>query len=158
MAQIDLRNATLRIAERGGSYIDVKIGEGALTWSEKRQIDFVKSRGELDVVRENEEVPLELSMVFIWEHITSAGGEAITVEDALKKRNGASGWTSISTDTKSPYCVNILLYYTPPCPGVPLETILFQQFHWIELAHSLKDATVALKGNCNVTQALVSRG
>jgi hypothetical protein len=157
MATIDLRNTTLRIAERSGSYIDVKIGEGELTWSEKRQIDFVKSRGELDTVRENEEVPLELSLVFIWEHIMAGSGEPVTVEDALKKRNGASGWTSTSTDTKAPYCVNILLYNVPPCTGVQTETILFQQFHWIELAHSLKDATVALKGNCNTTQALVSR-
>jgi hypothetical protein len=158
MAQIDLRNTTLRIAEGSGSYIDVKIGEGELTYSEKRQIDFVKSRGELDTVRENEEVPLEVSLIFIWEHIFAASGEPITVEDALKKRGGAAGWSSTSTDTLAPYCVNILLYYTPPCPGVALETILFQQFHWIELAHSLKDATVALKGNCNVTQAIVARG
>ena len=158
MAQIDLRNATIRIADGGVNYIDVKVGEGELNYSEKRQIDFVKSRGELDTVRENEEVPLEVSLVFIWEHIFAATGEPITVEDALKKRGEAAGWASSSSDTNAPYCVNILIYYTPPCPDVLLETILLQQFHWIELAHSLKDATVALKGNCNVTQAIVARG
>ena len=65
--------------------------------------------------------------------IFAATGEPITVEDALKKRGEAAGWASSSSDTNARYCVNILIYYTPPCPDVLLETILLQQFHWIEL-------------------------
>jgi hypothetical protein len=157
MAQIDLRRATVRIADGGSSHIDVKVGEGDLTYSEKRQIDFVKSRGGLDTVRENEEVPVDVSIVFVWEFITSDSGEPITVEDALKRRNGAASWASASPDALAPYCVNITVTYTPPCPGVKSETIALPQFHYVELAHSLKDGTVALKGSCNVTQAQVSR-
>ena len=35
-AQIDLKNCTIRIADGAGHYIDVKIGEGNVTYSEHR--------------------------------------------------------------------------------------------------------------------------
>lgn len=158
MAQIDLRNATVRIADGGSNYIDVKIGEGDLSYSEKRQVDFVKSRGGLDTARENEEVPMEVSLVAVWEHITAAAGEPITIEDALKRRNGASAWASASPDPLAPYCVNIILIDTPACVSASKETLVFPQFHRIELAHSLKDGTIAIKGTCNATEPQVTRG
>jgi len=158
MAQIDLRNATIRIADGGSNHIDVHIGEGDLAYSEKRQVDFVKARGALDTARENEEVPMEVSLLAVWEHITSAAGETITIEDALKRRNGASAWVSASADPLAPYCVNLILIDTPACSGVLKETLVFPQLHYIELAHSLKDGTIAIKGTCNATEPTVTRG
>jgi hypothetical protein len=152
MAQIDLRNATIRLADGGSNHIDVKIGEGTLNYVEKRQIEFVKSRGTLDTVRENEEVPIEVDMSFIWEFILGAGGD-ITVEDALKHRGNAGGWASASSDTNAPFCLNLIIIYVPPCSGVETETLILSQFHYTELAHSLKDGTVALKGECNIKSA-----
>lgn len=157
MAQIDLRNATIRIADGGVNYIDVKIGEGTLEYTEKREIEFVKSRGQLDTVRDNEEQPIEVSMTFIWEFIFGGGTEEITVEDALKKRGNASAWVSVSADAKAPYCVNLEVIYIPPCAGVKTETLVLAQFHFIELAHNLKDGAVALKGNCNISSAISTR-
>lgn len=152
MAQIDLRNATILIQDGGSNSIEIKVGEGSLEYVEKREIDFVKSRGTLDTVRENEEQPIEVSTSFIWEFIFGAGGE-ITIEDALKRRGNASGWASASSDTLAPYCVNIFITYTPVCHAIDLEILALTQFHYIELAHSLKDGTVALKGNCNIKSA-----
>ena len=160
MAQIDLRNATIRISDGGTNHIDVKIGEGTCDYNEKRQIEAVKNRGALDIVRENEDEPLEVSMNFVWEHITGYGGE-ITVEDALKRINGAAAWTSVvsgSEDPYAPYCVNIEIINNPPCTATGNnETITLEEFHYQELAHSLKDATVALRGMCNRTQASAVR-
>jgi hypothetical protein len=158
MAQIDLRNAEIKIKDGSTNSITVSIGEGTLKYSEKRQLDFVKSRGLLDTVRENEEVPLDLSFSFIWEFITAASGEAITVEDALKKKGGAAAWVSASPDPRAPYCVDIEVTYTPPCVAIDKETLLFDEVHWIELAHSLEDGTVAFQGSCNRTQANITRG
>lgn len=160
MAQIDLRNVTIRLFDGSGvpNYIDVKIGEGDLSWSEKRQLDAVKSRGNLDTFRENEQVPLELSVVAIWEFIASASGEPITVEDALKRRNGASAWVSASPDALAPYCVNLAVIHTPPCSGVLKETVTFPQCHYIEIASSVKDGTLAIKLTCNCTEPTVTRG
>lgn len=160
MAQIDLRRATIRIADGGTNYIDVKIGEGTCDYDEKREIDIVKSRGVLDTVRENEDQPVEASLNFIWEYIKGNGGTT-TVEDALKRTGGASGWASVvnsASDPDCPYCVRILISYVPPCTAANMiETITLNQFHYTQLAHSLKDGTVALRGQCNVTKAVAVR-
>ena len=37
MAQIDIRNATIRIADGGSNYIDIKVGEGDLHYIEKHR-------------------------------------------------------------------------------------------------------------------------
>lgn len=157
MAQIDLRNATIRFTDGGSNFIDVKIGEGTCDYTEKRQIDIVKSRGVLDIVRENEEEAIEVSMSFIWEHITSSGSEPPTVEDALKRVSNASAWVSVtSTDPDAPYCLNLSIIYEPPCTDSN-ETILISEFHYTDLAHSLKEGTVALKGIGNITEAVATR-
>lgn len=160
MAQIDLRNAVIRLFDGSATpnYIDVHIGEGDFSWSEKRQVDFVKSRGQLDTAREGEEVPTEISLVAIWDFITSSSGAPITVEDALKRRNGAAAWVSASPDSLAPYCVNFAIIYSPPCPQVQKETITFPQCHYIEIAHSIKDATLAIKLSANCTEPTVTRG
>ena len=75
----------------------------------------------------------------------------------MKQRNGESGWVSASSDTLAPYCVDIVIIYDPPCPGVADETIVLSQFHRVELDHSLRDGTVALKGSCNITEATATR-
>lgn len=157
MAQIDLRRATIRISDGGSNHIDISIGEGSFDYNEKRELDNVKNRGVLDTVRENEDVPVEISTIFIWEFISGTGSEPATVEDALKKVGQASGWTTVASDPDEPYCVNVSVIYVPLCSGVPTETILFRRFHYQELAHSLKDATVALRGFANVKKAEVTR-
>lgn len=160
MAQIDLRRATIRIADGSTNYIDVKVGEGTCDYKEKREIDIVKARGVLDVVRENEDVPMEVSMNFVWEYI-EGNGAVVTVEDALKRIGAANGWTSVvgtSSDPDGPYCVRIIIIYIPPCSGTNVnEIITLNQFHYTELAHSLKDGTVALQGICNVKKASAVR-
>ena len=118
------------------------------------------SRGILDLVRVNEEQPLEVSFSFVWDYITgyTGSGGLPTIEDALKKRADASTWISTNPDTAAPYSVDILVEYVPPCvgPGVT-ETIVLPMFKHEQLAHSLRDASIACTGRCNVIQALSSR-
>lgn len=157
MAQIDLRQATVRVADGGSNYIDVKVGEGSLDYTEKRQVDLVKSRGVLDTVRENEQQGMEVTLLFIWEHVVSYSGEATTVEEALKRTGPAASWTSASADTLSPYCVNLEIIYTPVCSGVKSEVFIFPMFHYTELAHNLKDGTISCKGTCNANVPYITR-
>lgn len=159
MAQIDLRNSIITIWDGGVNHITVKIGEGNLTYGEKRNIEPVKRRGLLSTVREGDEVNLEVQMSFVWEYITSNGtSDPPTVEDAIKQRGPASAWVSTSPDSKAPYCVNLQVDYRPPCVGeAAWETIVFPEFHHTDLHHSLKDGTVDLTGLCNRTQASPTR-
>lgn len=157
MALIDLRDSVILIQDGTTNQLEIKIGQGNLTHSEKRQLDFVLSRGALDTVRENEDQPMEVAFSFMWEFLKSAAGEAISPEEAIKGIGAASSWTSSNPDPKAPFSVNIIVIHTPPCAGVDIETVLLPQFNQENLAHSLNDATVACSGKCNATQAIITR-
>lgn len=143
--------------DSGGKELEVKIGEGTLTYTEKRNIEYRKNRGLLDTVREGEQETVEVSFDFIWEYLRSTSTEPVTVEEALKQTGRASSWLTTSPDPCEPYCVDIIIHYHSPCSSINDEIITLQYFRWDSLDHNLKDGTVSVKGQCNVTQALVAR-
>jgi hypothetical protein len=136
--------------------ITVKVGEGTLTYSEKRTMEYTLNRGTLDEVREGDEVPMDVAFDLVWEYITGTTG-APTVEDALKKIGEASTWRSSDTDACKPYAVDIVVEYEPDCTGDP-ETITLPDFRWEALDHDLKAGTIKCTGKCNATVAEIVRG
>jgi hypothetical protein len=158
MPRIDLKNVALTVRSGNGHSTTIKIGEGNLNYTEKRNVEAVKTRGLLDTVRLGEEEMMDVDFQFVWEHIISSGSEPITLEEALKKNGAASAWTSTSPDPDAPYCVDILLESVSGCSGDPDEDILLAQFHHNDLAHSLHDGTVDCKGVCNFNRAVITRG
>lgn len=161
MAQIDLKNATVVIKDGTGTpeQITVTIGEGNLTWTERRNIEYTLDRGLLDEVREGDEVPVEVRFDFTWEYIkgSSTSGAVPTVEDALKKVGAAAAWVSTDADACRPYAVDIHVFYLPDCGGGDEERIVLSDFRWEQLDHDLRAGTVAVSGRCNITQATVTR-
>jgi len=163
-AQIDLKNATIWLKDGGvGSAqqsLEVKIGEGTLTYDERKNIEYVRDRGLLDTVKEGDEEPIDVRFDFTWEFLqavsTTAAGTP-TVEDALKQRGEASGWVSSSSDPCEPYAVDIEVDYVPPCGGELDEIITLPDFRYTSLAHDLSAGTVAVTGQCNATDALIVR-
>ena len=162
--QIDLKDVTIKIKDGTtptANEIEVKIGEGNLTYTERRNMDYTLDRGRLDEVREGDEVPVDVRMDFVWEFITggTASGAIPTVEDALKRLGAASGWVSTDADSCRPYCVDIELEHTPGCTGssTPTETITISDFRYEQLDHDLRGGSVAVTGRANVTQATVVR-
>jgi len=176
MAQIDLKNATIKIldgtaSQSGGpKAIEVKIGEGNLTFSEKRTIEYTLDRGNLDEVRLGDEVPVDVSIDATWEYIK---GDDITTTndipqtnwliDALKQINVCSDWLSTDADTCRPYAVDILVAYDPgACGGSTydsktMEIIRLPDFRWEQIDYSLRDGTFSITGKCNATQAITTR-
>lgn len=154
---IDLKNTIIRIQDLdGANSIDVTIGEGDLNYTERRTLDYVLNLGVLDDVTLGDEVPMDVRLDFTWEYIE--GRLALTVEDALKQRNLATGWTSVDTeDPCRPFAVDILIIYTPACGTADDETITLQDFRYEELDHQLKNKTVSVTGKCNVTEAAAVR-
>lgn len=141
----------------GGRTLEAKIGEGNLTYNEQREFEYTLDRGNLDTVRELDQQPLEVSLDFIWEFLTASSGGTPTIEDALKKRGEAASWVSSSADACEPYAVDIEVEYIPPCGGEQREIIVLADFRWESLDHNIQDASVAVSGRCNVTQATVAR-
>jgi len=141
-----------------GRSLEVNIGEGNLTYSEKRELLYELNRGALDSVREGDEQPVEVSMDFVWEFITAVTGSGTpTIEDALKNRGEASTWESSSADPCEPYAVDIMVEYVPPCGGVDPEVITLPDFRYESLDHNFTDAQISCQGKCNTVEAAVTR-
>lgn len=140
------------------NWIEVKIGEGTLTYSEKRNMQYTLNRGVLDEVREGDEVPMDVKFDFVWDYIK---GPAVagnpTVTDALNKINLASTWVSSDSDSCRPYAVDLVVLYVPACTG-DQEEITLPDFRWEDLSHDLKAGTISCSGKCNVKKAVPVRG
>jgi hypothetical protein len=138
-------------------YLKVRVGEGNVTWTEKRPVVYVKDRGLLDTVREGDQEPVEVKLDMTWEFLTADTGEPPTVEDAMKRRGEAANWVTSSADPCEPYAVDIVIEYVPPCTGTKMEIYTLHDFRWEELAQDLSAGSISVSGKCNVVSADVTR-
>ena len=144
-----------------GIFLRIKVGDGNITWSEKKPREFKLDRGVLDQVRNADEQPMEVSFQLMYEELTASNPstDPPTPEDVLKRRGAAANWLSADQDDPcAPYCINIRLVHTPPnCTSVDKERVILPMFYYEDLAHDPKAGTIACTGKCNATEALVSR-
>ena len=141
-----------------GRTLEINIGSGKLSYSEKKNLTYELNRGSLDTVRAGDEQPVEVSMDFVWDFLTALTDAPVpTIEDVLKKRGGAATWESSSADPCEPYAVDLEVEYLPPCGGVQREIITLPDFRYESLDHNFTDATVSTSGKCNVVEASVVR-
>jgi hypothetical protein len=153
MAQIDLKHATIEILDGTtptAKSIVVKIGEGNLTFTERKTIEYTLDRGLIDEVREGDQVPMEVSIDAVWEYISSpSGGSVPTIFEALKKTGAASTWVTTDTDACRPYAVDLRVTYDPECGANSQEVILFPDFRFEEIGNDLREGTISISGRCN---------
>lgn len=136
----------------------VIMGEGNLTWTEKKNVEYKKNRGLLRNVRLGDQEPVEVKMDFLWELLTSTSGAVPTVREALKQEGNAAAWVTAGADPCEPYAVNLVVIYTPPCSATLIETYYLTEFRFEELDHDLKAGTVAVSGHCNNLEVTALRG
>lgn len=138
--------------------LTIKVGEGNLTYTESKEYEYLLDRGDLDTVREGDAQPLEVSLEFVYEFVTTGTNEAVTPVDALKNINGANEWVSASSDLCEPYCVDVVVLHDPPCGTAQNETTTLPDFRYESLEFNMSDATIAVSGRCNVVGASIARG
>lgn len=146
----------------GGRQLKMKIGDGTLSYDEKRTVEYKKDRGKLDTVRLGDEEPLEVKMDLRWEFLRSDATDPATSsipspEEILKQTGAASAWQTSAADPCEPYAVNIFVVYTPLCDNVKKETILLRDYRYESLSHDFKQGMISTSGKCNVTDATVAR-
>jgi hypothetical protein len=152
--QISLRDATIQLKDGSSNNITVKIGQGNLTYTERRELEYITDRGSLDTVRQGDDQPVEVRMDFQWDQLTDSSGGTATVEDALKQEGGAAGWTSSDTaNACNPYAVDLEVTVAPGCTGMATNVITFPDFRWDQLDHDLPAGTVSCVGRSNATEA-----
>lgn len=142
-----------------GVFIKIKVGEGTLTWTEKKPREYKLDRGKLDSVRNGDETPMEVAINLMYEAVTAASGDPPTPEDVLKQRGAAASWLSTEvSDPCAPYCINIRLDHQPPnCIGFPKERVILPYFRYEDLPHDPKAGTINATGKCNALEAIVTR-
>ncbi len=168
MAKIDFKNAVLSIKDGTTpvNSIDVTIGEGNLTFTEKKAREYTLDRGVLNEVRNADQEPMDVKFEATWEYITStSGGATPTVIEALKRTGPAATWVSSDSDVCRPFAVDLVLVYTPECAGDSssptgtgdIETITLSDFRYEQIDYDVSAGTFSFTGKCNVTEASVSR-
>ena len=135
----------------------IKIGEGNVTFTETKERLYDLDRGLLDTVRDGDQQPLELNLEFTYVFVTSQTNKVITPVDSLKQLQDASEWVSSSTDKCEPYAVDIELRHCLPCGTDEDEKLVFSDFRYETLEYDLQEATIAVSGRCNVTDAVATR-
>lgn len=156
LAAAVLDNAVVTIGPRT---LRVKIGEGNLTFSEKRAVEYIKDRGKIDEVRLGDEEPMEVKLDMQWQNLTGSDPNSAPPEpeDVLKRRGAAADWVSSDPDACRPYAVDIVLVYAPLCPSIKGEKIVLADYRYEMIDHDTKAGTISTSGKCNILQALVAR-
>ncbi len=163
---IDLKDVTLKLRDGTtptANELEIKIGEGNLTYSESRNIEYILDRGRLDEVREGDEVPMDISFEFVWEFIkgdTSSAGAPPSIEDAFKNVGNAASWISTDADACRPFALDIILEHVPSCGaagGVDQEITTLPDFRYESLDHDLRAGQVSVTGRCNAVEASIVR-
>jgi len=137
--------------------LEIKVGDGNLTYTEHRNYEYMLDRGDLDTVREGDEVPLDVKLECTYEHITTGTSEDISPMDALKGIGGAEEWVTSAADDCEPYAIDVEVEHIPPCGGMQKEITLFPDFRAETKEINFKEATISLTGKCNVIEPDVTR-
>jgi hypothetical protein len=141
----------------GPQQIAIKIGDGNLTYTEHRDYQYLLDRGRLDTVREPKDVPMDVKLDAVYEHIVSITGEHVCPMEALKGTGAASEWVSSSPDQCEPFCIDLEVDYEPPCAPSQAEVTLFPMFRAETREINYSAATIVLSGKCKVREPEVTR-
>ena len=137
--------------------IDVKLGDGNLTWTVNKEYEYLLDRGNLDTVREGDQQPLDVTLDSVYEQITTGTSETISPYDAMNGVGGASEWVSASTDLCEPYAVDLEVEHAQPCGTAQDETTDLPDFRYDTLEVDVDAATISFTGRCNTVAPTITR-
>lgn len=160
MASFNLKNAVLTIQDGTAVTplsITVKIGDGNLTFSEKVNREYQLNRGNLDTVRNGDDIPVDVSFDFRWEYVKTESPTPASVRDVLARVNQASAWVSTDSDTCAPYAVDLVFVFTPTCTADKTETVTLSDFRYEDISYDAKAGTISCSGKCNVVSPTFTR-
>ena len=171
-ATIDLKNCVIVIHDaNAANYADTAqsagyvnhtctlvIGEGNLTYSTKRNIEYIPDRGLITSgtpeVKEGDEVPMEVRLDCRYDYFTSNTITSPSPADIItNKYLGTSGSAYTSSDSTTdgacrPYAVDIVLTNTAPSGCGDNEVYTFPDFRWEQIDFDIRGGTLSVSGRC----------
>lgn len=150
-ATIDLKQATLLFVDGNTTTpetLELKLDDGNLTYTRRRNIEYRKDRGLLDSTREGDEEPMDVSLECRFSAIKSQSGNAITVTEFLE-REGAGSSLITTGGACEPYAIDIHVQLDRDCGTTQDEIIKFEEFRFEEIGGDFKAGTLSITGKCN---------
>lgn len=148
-----LKNCTIRFIDGTSptpEELEIKIDDGNLTWTEKRNIEPKLDRGELDYFEEGDDVPCELTLDCRFSALTSSSGDDVTPIEFLKKTGNASAFKSTAALCAAD-AIDIEVEVSHECgTSIEDEIFTFSQFTYNSIGGNFKDGTLSISGMCNV--------
>ena len=142
----------------GARYLDIRVGDGNVNWSEKVNREYKLDRGRIYQVRNGDDVPMDVNLSLMYEFLTASSGDPPTPEDVLKQRGEAADWESTDPDPCAPFCINIVVLHQPAgCTAFEKEKVVLPYYRYEDLPHDPKAGTISTTGKCNAVQAVVTR-
>lgn len=135
--------------------LEVKFGEGNLTWTVATPREYTRNRGVLYGVRNGPEEPLALELGAMYEYIRGTSSTP-SLYDALYQKYAATSWSSTDSDACNPYAVD-LEFDNRPGACSTREVIIFPQFRPTEFNPDPEAGTISLSGSCNVVHPVIIR-
>lgn len=157
MGQRNIRDATITIkgaGGKGGTGITMQVGEGNVTWSEKRNLEYIRDRGVILNTREGDDDPVDVSIDAIWDWLIDTTSDDSFREAFTGKTNTngiSSKWTTADDgDECAPYAVNVYVAMDA-CPAVatPQETIKLEFYRYESFDYDLRAGTLATSGKAD---------
>jgi len=135
--------------------VKLKIGTGNLTYSEKRNVDYLLDAGKIDEVRFGDEVPMDVSVDCMWMEYVSG---QVAMDDAFSGTGTASAWVSADTvDACRPFAVDLVFAYDPICGVRQPFQIVLPDFRWESKDFNIRAGTFSVKGKCNAKTAILTQ-
>lgn len=147
---MDLKKAKIYFIDGTGTpnKLEVMMDEGTMSFTSKRNIEYIKNRGLLDHTREGDEEPMDVSIDGRFSGLYSVSGEDVTPFEFLHQVGKASAYLSVDNQCE-PYAVNIQVELDEPCTAITDEIMLFEKFRHEEFGGDLKAGTINISGKCN---------
>lgn len=141
-----------------GRSLEIKVGDGNITYTQSKERIYDRDRGTLDTVRDGDEQPLQVTIAFVWEYLSAVVGSGTpTPMEVLDKIGEASDWLSSDVDDPcAPYSVDVEVEIVKPCVSEN-ERITFPYFRYEELGPDLGEASINVSGQCNVQRPTIVR-
>jgi len=155
MAKIDIKETIFQFKDGVAEVLTIKVGEGTLTYTESREMEYALDRGLLDTVREGDQIPIDVSFDLVWETLKALTSSTPTPEEALKKEGAASTWVSTSSDVCEPFAIDIVITNDPVCATQDLEEITLPDFRFESIDHDVREGTLAVTGRCNAIRSTI---
>lgn len=162
MAKISLRDITVVLRDGTPSTpneLELVIGDGNITWTEQRPLEYTNDRDLLDERRLAAEVPLEVNLTAKLDYYTGLTlGNTPSPMDAFYFENHAATWISTDSDPCRPKCLDLVVDNVPSCNGVDArETYVFPRFFAENVDFDMQAAQLSVRGTCLATRVITTR-